>query len=95
MKAQQESKSPWRGAKVAEHGRPIAEADVALAVQISEGDGAILPLREVRQRAEAAAVRQALTLAEGNVSRAAALLGVTRPTLYDLMERIAQRSPGK
>ncbi len=55
----------------------------------------ILPLREVRQRAEAAAVREALALTGGNISRAAELLGVTRPTLYDLMERIARRAPNK
>ena len=31
------------------------------------------------------AVRQALAVAHGNLSRAAELLGVTRPTLYDLL----------
>jgi two-component system NtrC family response regulator len=40
-----------------------------------------------RQRAEAQAVRQALAVARANLSRAAALLGVTRPTLYDLLEK--------
>jgi two-component system NtrC family response regulator len=30
---------------------------------------------------------QALAAADGNVSKAAALLGVSRPTLYDLMDR--------
>ena len=47
-----------------------------------------LNLREVRDRAEQIAVRQALALAEGNISRAADLLGLTRPTLYDLLERL-------
>jgi two-component system NtrC family response regulator len=32
-------------------------------------------------------VRQALAVARGNLSRAAELLGVTRPTLYDLLEK--------
>jgi two-component system NtrC family response regulator len=30
-------------------------------------------------------VRQSLAVARGNLSRAAELLGVTRPTLYDLL----------
>jgi two-component system, NtrC family, response regulator len=50
-------------------------------------------LKEVRARAERQAVAQALAVADGNVSRAADLLGVSRPTLYDLMERYGiQRS---
>ena len=40
-----------------------------------------------RQRAEVQAVRHALAIAHGNLSRAAELLGVTRPTVYDLLER--------
>ena len=46
-----------------------------------------LNLRMARQRAEVQAVRQALAMAKGNLSRAAELLGVTRPTLYDLLEK--------
>ncbi|MDE2052186.1 MAG: hypothetical protein KGJ72_14330, partial [Gammaproteobacteria bacterium] len=46
-----------------------------------------LNLRVARQRAEVQAARQALAVARGNLSRAAELLGVTRPTLYDLIER--------
>jgi DNA-binding NtrC family response regulator len=40
-----------------------------------------------RQRAEVQAVRQSLAVTKGNLSRAAEMLGVTRPTLYDLLER--------
>ena len=46
-----------------------------------------LNLREVRQAAESAAITQAMSLSDGNLSNAAKLLGVTRPTLYDLMGR--------
>jgi two-component system NtrC family response regulator len=46
-----------------------------------------LNLRVARQRAEIQAVRQALAVARANLSRAAALLGVTRPTLYDLLQK--------
>jgi two-component system NtrC family response regulator len=50
-------------------------------------DPEYLNLRVARQRAEAQAARQALAVARGNLSRAAEFLGVTRPTLYDLLER--------
>jgi two-component system NtrC family response regulator len=46
-----------------------------------------LNLRVVRQNAETLAIRQALVRAAGNISRTAELLGVTRPTLYDLMAK--------
>jgi two-component system, NtrC family, response regulator len=47
----------------------------------------VLTLREVRDDAEKRAVLQALAAADGNVTRAAALLGVSRPTVYDLIGR--------
>jgi two-component system NtrC family response regulator len=46
-----------------------------------------LNLREVRQAAETTAINRALALADGNHSNAAKMLGVTRPTLYDLMSK--------
>ena len=48
-----------------------------------------LDLRTVRERAERAAVIAALGRANGNVVKASELLGVSRPTLYDLMHRLA------
>jgi two-component system NtrC family response regulator len=41
----------------------------------------------VRQQAETKAIRVALTKCYGNISKAADLLGVTRPTLYDLLNK--------
>jgi two-component system NtrC family response regulator len=67
-------------------GQVISAADLSLGSADLE-EAAVLPLREVRQRAEAAAVQRALAIAGGNIAKAAELLGVTRPTLYDLMER--------
>jgi len=46
-----------------------------------------LNLRSVREKAETLAVQKAYALAEGNMSKAADLLGVTRPTLYSLIEK--------
>jgi two-component system NtrC family response regulator len=44
-------------------------------------------LREVRDAGERRAILRALTYTDGNVSRTAELLGVTRPTLYNLMKK--------
>lgn len=46
-------------------------------------------LREVRARAERQAITSALVLSDGNLSLAAELLGITRPTLYDLMSKLS------
>jgi len=44
-------------------------------------------LREVREKAEKQAIRHALSLCQENISQAADLLGVSRPTLYDLLKK--------
>lgn len=45
-----------------------------------------LNLRSAREIADRKAIRQALARAEGNISGASRLLGVSRPTLYDLLK---------
>ncbi|TXK93269.1 hypothetical protein BMR07_01205 [Methylococcaceae bacterium CS1] len=42
---------------------------------------------EVRVRAETIAIKRALVHADNNISQAAKLLGVTRPTLYTLFSK--------
>ena len=49
-------------------------------------------LRSVRDAAERAAVVRALAHANGNIVKASDLLGISRPTLYDLMNRLAIRA---
>ena len=44
-------------------------------------------LRQVREQAERQAMQRALTIASGNVTQAADLLNVSRPTFYDLMKK--------
>jgi len=46
-----------------------------------------LNLREVREQAERAAIVRAINMFDSNVSQAAEVLGVSRPTLYDLMSK--------
>ena len=59
------------------------------ALQLSTESKNTMPLnlREVREKAEASAVLRAMNYVGGNVSRAAELLGVSRPTLYDLVNK--------
>jgi two-component system NtrC family response regulator len=47
-----------------------------------------LDLRSARERAERHAVISALARVEGSVAKASEILGVSRPTLYDLMARL-------
>jgi two-component system NtrC family response regulator len=53
----------------------------------SEGDALPINLKAVREAADRRAIRQALARTEGNISSTARLLGISRPTLYDLLER--------
>ena len=66
--------------------RHISREDLGLPQGVEDSPMA-LNLREVRQAAESSAITRALSVSDGNLSNAAKLLGVTRPTLYDLMER--------
>lgn len=65
-----------------------------LGLKPGETSNLLFNLREVRSRAERQAITQVLAIVDGNISRAAELLGITRPTLYDLMERYDLRTPG-
>jgi two-component system NtrC family response regulator len=47
--------------------------------------GQLVTLKQARERAERAMIQRALVETQSNISLAAKLLGVSRPTLYDLM----------
>jgi two-component system NtrC family response regulator len=53
----------------------------------TEIDALPINLRAAREVADRRAIRQALTRTENNISGAAKLLGISRPTLYDLMKQ--------
>jgi two-component system NtrC family response regulator len=74
-----------KGAVIMAEGSVVTAEDLGL--QAGSDDPEFLNLRMARQRAETQAVRQALAVAHGNLSRASELLGVTRPTLYDLLQK--------
>ena len=46
-----------------------------------------LNLKQVREAAELKAIRQALQVAGNNITDAASALGITRPTLYNMIEK--------
>jgi len=73
------------GAVIMAEGKYLTAEDLGL--PRSEKNVEWLNLRVARQRAEREAITQALAVAGGNLSRAAELLGITRPTLYDLLEK--------
>lgn len=50
-----------------------------------------LNLRQVRDEAERQAVTRAVGRANGNLSKAAEMLGISRPTLYELLDRFGLR----
>lgn len=78
-----------RAAIMAENNIVVPD-DLELTLQ----DGAVplpLNLRTVREQAEREAIRRALALAEDRITLAADILGVSRPTLYDLMDKYGMK----
>ena len=90
---------PWPGnirelencikrAAIMADGNQIAPEEVGLErVELSENQDS-LDLRAIRDAAERQAIIAALGRVNGNMVKAAELLGVSRPTLYDLMHRL-------
>jgi two-component system, NtrC family, response regulator len=89
--------APWPGnvrqlenvikrAVIMSDGGPLSAADLQLSgeSQAAEED---LTLRTARDEAERVTLLRALGRANGNMSKAADWLGISRPTLYDLMHR--------
>lgn len=84
---------PWPGnvrelenrvkrAAIMADGKQVTAADLDLD---TAPDDLPINLKSVRERADRKAIRHALARADGNISGTARLLGISRPTLYDLM----------
>jgi two-component system NtrC family response regulator len=67
-------------------GKLITAADLDLAAP-DEAEDAPLNLKSAREHADRKVIRHALARSEGNISNTARLLGISRPTLYDLLKQ--------
>jgi two-component system NtrC family response regulator len=52
-----------------------------------EEDAEALNLKAAREQSDRRGIRHALARSEGNISNTAKLLGISRPTLYDLLKQ--------
>ena len=68
-------------------GAQISRDDLNIA-SLAENDSGFIDLRRIREDAERKAILTALGRTDGNLVRAAEILGISRPTLYDLMHRL-------
>jgi two-component system NtrC family response regulator len=80
-----ELENRMKRAVIMTEGKLIAAGDLDL----DEGDEDAMPvnLKAAREEADRKAIRQALARTENNISNAAKLLGISRPTLYDLLKQ--------
>jgi len=90
---------PWPGnvrelenrikrAVVMADGKQIAAHDLELSGEAAEPIGGTGTLREIREESERRAVIRALAQTDNNMSQAAKILGICRPTLYGLLKTL-------
>ena len=67
-------------------GKTVTAADLDLGSN-DEESAELINLRAAREIADRRAIRQAMSRTDNNISGAAKLLGISRPTLYDLLKQ--------
>lgn len=67
-------------------GKLVSADDLDLG-DTDEADAQLLNLKSAREQADRKVIRHALARSEGNISNTAKLLGISRPTLYDLLKQ--------
>ena len=89
---------PWPGnvrelenrvkrAVIMSDGKLVGAEDLDMSGQDENGADLALNLKTAREQADRKMIRQALARSEGNISNTAKLLGISRPTLYDLLKQ--------
>lgn len=87
-----ELENKLKRAVVLSEGQVITQEDLDLE-DVDADEGITFPtLRQVRDRADEDIITRALALTDDNVSKAAKLLGVSRPTMYELMKSLGIKS---
>ncbi len=71
-------------------GKMVTAADLDLQAEGEERDD-VINLKAARELADRRVIRRAMERADGNVSNAARDLGISRPTLYELMKQYGMR----
>lgn len=66
-------------------GKWVSAADLDLDGAGEEGE--VINLKAAREMADRRAIRRAIARTQGNISNAAKMLGISRPTLYDLLRQ--------
>ena len=66
--------------------RLVGAADLDLESD-EDGEGEVLNLKAAREQSDRKVIRHALARTEGNISSTARMLGISRPTLYDLLKQ--------
>ena len=67
--------------------KSVTAADLDLPARVETAEILPINLRSAREAADRKAIRQAMSRADNNISSAAKLLGISRPTLYDLLKQ--------
>jgi two-component system NtrC family response regulator len=87
-----EMENRLKRAVIIAEGAKVAANDLELTPASDKYEG--IGLKEAREAVERELVTQAITRNKGNLSRAAVELGISRPTLYELMEKLGIRKVG-
>jgi two-component system NtrC family response regulator len=74
-------------------GKHVTAADLDLDGE-REAGGDVVNLKAAREMADRRAIRRAIARTDGNISGAAKMLGISRPTLYDLLKQYQMQGQG-
>jgi two-component system NtrC family response regulator len=81
-----ELENRMKRAVIMAEGKLVTAADLDLDGMGEEASD-VINLKTVREMADRTAIRRAIARTQGNISGAAKMLGISRPTLYDLLKQ--------